>query len=416
MLGRRLLMSAGGGGAFTTPVPAEAFLVAGTPNGGGSNWTLPRAIHLASGDTLLGWVDGDGNVECATIEDGTGTVSSVTTIHAAFETDAHNSPAFLRRSSDGRILAVYSKHNATPINLKISTNPDDPTAWGSATNLDSALGGTRYTDYQLHQLDDGTIWLIYRDEPSAGTDSRWCYSTSTDGGATWAAQTILYQVSGQRSYVVSWSDGARIHFIATNGGSTGGGYSGFTALFHFYRDSAGAWRQSDGTSMGSPPFDFTDATEAYVGTEAVFMENIAIDADGHPRVAGTDVIGGNPHAIALAWTGSAWVSADLGDVGTGFQYNTGGDYQAYGSCIDVADPDRLWVIRDDAGGQPEVFLYRTSDGATWSGRQITDGSSDLLMVISPVRDGTDTVMAFYTQGSWVGYTDWNLGTVAVGRI
>ena len=32
-----------------------------------------------------------------------------------------------------------------------------------------------------------------------------------------------------------------------------------------------------------------------------------------------------------------------------------------------------------------------------------------------MKDATATVMAFYTQGSWTGYTDWNLGTVSVGR-
>lgn len=415
MLGRRLLMSSGGGSTFTAPPSAGSFALASSPNGGGSNWTLPRAIHLASGHTLVGWVDGSGNIECRTVEDGTGTLGSIATIHASLETDAHNSPAFLRRASDGRILCVYSKHNAVPINLKISTTPDDPTAWGSATDLDSALGGTRYTDYQIHQLASGTIYLIYRDEPSAGTDSRWCYSTSTDGGATWSAQTIFYQVSGQRSYVVSWSDATTIHFIATNGGSTGGGYSGFTALFHFTFDGT-TWRQSDGTSMGSPVFDFADATEAYVGTASVFMENIALDADGYPRVAGTDVIGGDPHAIALAWTGSAWVSADLGSVGTGYQYNTGGDFQAYGSCIDVADADRLWVIRDDAGAQPEVFLYRTSDGgASWGGHQVTDGSTGLVAVVCPVRDGVDTLMAFAMNGSWTGYTSWSMGLIGIGR-
>lgn len=400
-----------GGSGFLVPAPRTHTLTSAN-NAGGSAWTIPRA-YSHGGTTVLGWVDGSGNIEVATFDETSEVLSAVTTVHASFQVDAHNSPALLRRSSDGRVLCVYSRHNDTPINLRISTNPDDVTAWGSATNLDSQLGGTRYTDYQIHQLADGTIWLIYRDEPSAGTDSRWCYSTSTDGGATWSAQTILYRVASQRSYVISWATSTRIHFIATNGGSTGGGYSGFTALFHWYYEG-GAWYESDGTSMGAPPFSYTNATEAYVGTQNVFMANIAIDGDGYPRVLAEDKIAGSSYYIALRWTGSAWASVNVAYAGAGYQYNAGGAYQAYGGIVDVTDPNTLWLLRAPSG-QSELWRYRSSDeGATWTGQQVTSGSSGLQITPVPVKDGSDALRVYWQSGSWTHYTTWSMGQRGVG--
>lgn len=377
---------------------------------------MPRAIRLPTGEVLIGWVDGSGNIECALFDEETATLGTIRTIHASFHVDAHDSPAFVRRASDGRLLALYSLHNSVPFNIRISTNPDDPSAWGSATNLDSQLGGTGYTDYGFWEI-GSTLRAIYRDEPVPGTDSRWCVSSCASSSPTtgWAAQTILYRIAGERSYVTTFLDAARgrIHFVATNGGATGGGYTGFTALFHWYWE-AGVYRKSDGTSMGSPPFDFTDATEAYVGTESVFMENIAVDEDGYPIFCAIDVIAGNPSVVYRRWNGSAWQGSVVADVGTGYSYNFGFDPQAYGDCVDVSDPDALWVIREVAGNS-ELWRYRTSDGGlTFSGLPVTSGSSDLQITPFPVHGGSDVLRVLWSIGSWTHYDNWSMGLRGAG--
>jgi hypothetical protein len=396
-------------GGITSPVLAGMTLTA-APIGGFNPWTVPNAVY-ANGKTYFGWVNGSsGDVGVASYSD-TGVLAGPYTLHAAFEADEHIPPALLVRDSDQRILAFYSKHNNVPFNLKISTNPSDVSSWGSATDLDSQLGGTRYTDYQVHQLlaeTNDPIYLFYRDEPSAGTDSRWCYSKSTDGGATWATQTILYRQASSRSYFISWSDGAgRIHFLAS---STGAG----THWGHFYYDG-GAYYNSAGVNIGSPPFDYTDLTEVWNGNPAAAM-NIVLDSSGYPVVAlwETEGDGVTHNAWYLRWDGSAWNQTEVaGDTG-GYAYEAGSS-NAYDAAIDDGDPNVMYVIQD-VGSQPELFRYQTADdGATFSSQQLTSGSSSLQRRITTVRNRGDVLRALWLSGSWTDFNDYSMGILGTTR-
>lgn len=402
---RRLLAAAGSGSSWTVPLPSTVTLTSAAQGGAVNPWNIAGG-YQRGGTAIVAYVDTAGNVECVTYDGAM--VGGPYTIHAAFEADAHTGPALLRRSSDGRIVAVYTKHNATPINCRISTNPDDPSAWGSAASLDASLGGTRYTDVQLHELSDGSLFLLYRDEPSAGTDSRWCYSTSTDGGTTWATQTQLFKIASTRSYVITWKDPASdlIHVVTTNGAS-----SGYTKLGHFRIDGITKARtKSDGTSIAAAlPLTFTDITTAYSGTGAAFPINLAFGADGYPVIAGYD----DMTYIYVRWTGSAWASTSIVSAGTGYEYNGAGTgFQPYGIAVDDGDPRIVWLLRD-TGSTPELWRYITLDGgASFTGRQVTSGMGASQQVIC-VRNPASWLRAFWQVGTWTTYTSWTAGLTGV---
>lgn len=398
------------------PLP-PLHLLTSPPDGGFHTWVVPVALEL-DGLTLIGWISGTGHVRCARYDAAAQLLEGPYTIHANFQIDAHDPPALLRRTSDQRLLALYSLHNAGTINLRTSTSPNDPSSWGSATNLDTQLGGSRYTDYALHQLTseaDDPIYLWVRDEPTAGTDSRWRYAKSLDQGASWGPLVTVYRVANARSYLTSCSDGlGRMHFIVTNGGTTvsGEGYTGFTALGHFYYDG-GEFYRSDGSAMGSPPFSFASTSLVYAGTKSVFMTGVVLDANGYPVVASSDVIAGENRYVYHRWDGAAWNSTDLGSAGGGYAYNQGGELQGYGAQVDDGDPDVVWALVKH-GAYPELFRLHTPDGGNTFTRLLVPGASSLQTAVVPVRGAQAGLRAAWLHGTWTHYTNWSMGIKGVG--
>jgi hypothetical protein len=405
---RRLLLHAGGTGSFVQAPPSLVTLLS-PPNGGNNPWMTPGAYQYG-GVVVGGYTDGtSGGVEAFTFDESTEAVGGPYTIHAAFQspTDAHSSPALFRRS-DGKIVTVYSTHNSIPINTRVSTNDHpDASAWGAAQSQDADLGGTNYTDEQIYELSDGDLFMLYRDEPVAGTDSRWCYSKSTDGGLNWSAQTVLFRISGTRSYIVSWKDpnSDLIHIVTTNGAS-----SGFTKLGHLRLDGITLARtKSDGTTIATAlPLAFADATEIHTATGPLFAANVAIDGSGYPVISGIDDLDYTYHR----WNGSAWVNNVIVSTGTGFEYNgTGAGFQPWGGCVDDGDTNTCWLLID-SGGNPNLWRYRTTDnGASWSGVDCGAAGGEVHTII-PVRN-PNRLRAYFPSGSWTDYEAWNTGLVGV---
>lgn len=397
-------------GGTLGPVKAGTSLLV-APSGGLNPWVVPTAVADDQGNVYVGYADGQSGDIGIAQDDGTSTTSAV--LLQAFEADEHDALAILPRASDHKIMAFVTKHNSTPINLLISPNARDISGTWSTTSLDSQLGGTRYTDLQVHQLLDETddpIWLFYRDEPSAGTDSRWCYSKSTDDGATWAAQTILYHVASSRSYFISWSDNAgTIHFFASTDGSG-------TKWGHFYYNG-GSWFQSDGTDMGSPPFAYTDLTEVWNGNSSAAM-NIALDASGNPVIALWDRVTETTHNVwYLRWSGSAWNSTEVVADAGGYQYESGtGGNNGYDCMIDDGDANRMYVIRN-VGSQSELHVFVTADGgSTFKDTAITTRSSTLQRRVTTVRNhGATGLRAIWLKGDWTDFNDYSLATLGTDQ-
>lgn len=372
-----------------------------------------RADAGAGGQSWIGYVARGGSIRVLEYDHSTDTVA-VRTIHSGFAADDHNVPALLVRDSDDKVLTVYSAHNSTPINRRISTNALDVSAWGSATNLDGQLGGSRYTYPNLAQLTGVTgdpIYLHYRDEPSAGTDSRWNRSVSMDDGVTWSAQSIIFRQASRRSYWTTISDGVdRIHYFVYNGET---GASG--AIGHFYYDgAANTYHASDGTNIGSPPFDKTEITTIVSGFVILPMTPYLDGAN--PVCVAVATIGGTYRYYFLRWTGSAWIAVEVANGGTGYPYSSPTLRATFAACLDDGDLDTFYSLEPTgAGTNSELYRYRTSDnGATWGGRlAMTSGTGILQTRVAPVRNRNPELAVFWTYGTTTGFPvyegNWNMG-------
>lgn len=400
----------GGGLASVT---LGSLTLSAAPNGNFSPYTVPTVVY-GNGKVFYGWVDGsNGNIAVGEVSQYPGTVT-ITTLKAALEADAHDSPALLIRSSDHKLLAIYGRHNNNDIYRRISTNAYDSTAWGTETNLASSLGATRYTDWQIHQLNGMTgspIVLFYRDEPTAGTDSRWVMSTSSDGGSTFSAQTIIYHVTSARSYLTSWSDSnTRIDFLASN--STG---AATHVIGHFYYDN-GSWFASDGTSLGSPPFDQTKLTTIYSGTD-LGLPSFVANAGGTPVVTYWTRQAANSYSHHYArWSGAAWNATTLASGLAGVTYELDSSTAPLHASPDDADPTLAYSFEDTGSGNPQLYRYVMSTAAAiLSKTALTATGTGHQGVPTPVRFRSDGLRVLWQFGTLTNYVTFSLGTRGLTR-
>lgn len=337
-----------------------------------------------NGTTYIAFVDGDGNARVASYEHSTDTWT-LSPVIASLSADVHATPSVLVRSSDHKLVVAAAQHNGAVLYIAISTNAEDVSAWGAATNIAATLGGTAYTYANLFQLsgESGKIYLFYRDRPS-GVTGNLAYSTSTDGGTTWTAQTTVYSVSAKSSYwAVSSDDTNRIDIVTTDGSAE----SGDTAsVYHFYY-SGGNWFKSDGTQItASLPFGTTDITKIYDGAT-----NGSARA---PYDAATN--GGNPVGVWAAynsagsgsnenyWYGSCssgtWTVNQITDSGSTPDAN----FAEGGIAIDTTDTNRVFLSKKTSSVW-QMYHYETANsGSSWASTQLT--SDTALTVASDVNN------------------------------
>lgn len=383
---------------------ASTFTVAASPDGG---WTFMQQPYYRAGVTYFGYVDSAGNVEVRTFTNATGVVSSPFVLHATLEVDWHDTPRLHRRISDGKIVAAYCKHDLGFMYVRISTNADDITAWGAETDIAASLGGTAdYTYPMLHQLDSETsdpIYMVYRNvQPAAGATGVWCYSKSTDGGATWGAQVEVYKKASKQSYMNTWSDGlGRIDFLVTDGT-----FGDSASVYHFYYEG-GSYYQSDGTLIvASLPLAPTDLTLVYSGASesARYPGGIVRrTSDGH--IAGWFPVntGSDEDYKSARWNGSAWTVSTVTNAG-----HTGDAWVEGGCAIDPADIDHMMVSKY-VSSQWQMHDYVTATfGATWTGTQLTV-SANASVYPAFVVDAPSELRAMWLYGTAVSYTNYTFG-------
>lgn len=384
------------------------------PHGGFNPW-INSAVQ-GNGKVFIAYTDGEtGDAAVIERDESTGVVTGPTVLHSALEGDDHDAPALAIRS-DGHLVAIYGQHNNSSIYRRVSTNAYDSTSWGSETNLDSQLGGTRYTDWQLHNL-SGTLYLLVRDEPSAGTDSRWDMSHSTDGGSTWTGLIEIQRIVSHRSYVVSWNDGvSKIHFVATSATDV----SPYKIAHYYFDANDGNLHKSDGTVIGAagggPITDVTDATVIYSGSVYATPINVALDGSGEPVATYVTVDTPDFKNFYARWDGSEWNSTSLATYSGGYVYDTTAGApanQPYELCLDDGDPNVVYDLVP-VSGQVELFRRVTTDGgATFTSSQLTSGSSGFVATPIPIRNpASGGLRVAWQYGTWTDYTDYSLGIKA----
>lgn len=350
-----------------------------------------------NGNTYVGLIDGSGNVRVASINNTTAAVTIGPTIRNLVP-DQHSAPGVLVRSSDGRIVVAFADVAVTSgvhIYAAISTNPEDVTAWPAATDISGTLGIAPYTYCNHQQLsgEAGKIYLFVSSGFPPGTQS-WWFATSTDGGVTLSAPTELWVAAGKTSYVAVASDDTQRIDFACSDGSAVNGQTG--SLYHFYYD--GAFRQTDGTPMGAPPFGPANATKVYDGPTNGNMRVAYMVTKTGPTIVFATCDLTSPLTAPITyryalWTGSAWAVNAIVDDGAVPNPNT----WEYGITLDPND--NATVILGRAG---DLFRYATPDGGvTWAAtQQTTDGQYGPYLRPMAVRNAAPHVRAICSFGPW----------------
>jgi hypothetical protein len=400
----RLLMAAHGTGGFAGPVQALRTL-SSAPQAGWTQIQDPKAIHY-NGSTYVVFAPDTGTSSDLVVGKYVHATQTFTShvLASAYETppDNHSSPSVFVRSSDHRIVVAAAHHaEVTSPSIWISTNPEDISAFGSAITPDASIGADQYTYMILYQMASGTIYLFFRDYISGTTTGRLSYSTSTDGGSTWSARTILY--TGATGKVPYWriiGDGDHtIHIFPTDDVPTA------SPLGHFYLDTATGNRyKSDGTLISaSLPIGYSDITQVHAAT--AWSWGGCVDSLGRPAtVMMVDV--GSDNAIKVGrFRSGAWqvntVIASVGGQLTGNQYGSG-------CAIHHTNPDIVYLARKAT--KWEMWRYVSlDDGVTWTGTQLTSGSSVDNVWPEVVHNPGTGLEAIWEAGNYTLDTDYDFG-------
>jgi hypothetical protein len=387
---------------------APTFFTLAGPSRGWTGADLISGCVYFNGKTYFGFVDTAGGIRVGAYTHSTKTVAFSPAIVTIIP-DIHCTPSVIVRQSDSKLVIACSPHNLTPsvhMYVAISTNAEDVSAWGAATDISATLGGTSYTYAKLVQLsgESGKMYLFYRDEQDSQTSAALCYSTSTNGGSTWTAQTVLYKNSGshQPYWSIDSDDTSRIDFIAADGSAAAGDAN--ASLYHFYY-TGGSRYKSDGTPISaSLPLAPSNATKIYDGTNGGVRAPYSAKAGPSPFAtwatydpAGS---GSNEHYwYGTCSGGGTWTVNEIVDAGTppvtGFA--EGGVY------LDRIDQTHVYVSRKVAGFM-QIYLYQTADsGATWTNTALTSdtngqfGDALNLRPISP-RNAVSDLRALWCFG------------------
>ncbi|TWD72040.1 putative BNR repeat neuraminidase [Kribbella amoyensis] len=375
--------------------PAEQLLVVGS-------------IAAAEGP---GGAERAGNVELTVVDLRTG-ASEVVVLHERLEIDDHDVPALWRRT-DGRWLAVYTKHKKDDLTRWRVSEPGDPRKWGPEQTFDwSELTGGRGVTYSnLHEL-DGRLYCFAR----AVNDDQ-CALVSDDEGDTWSYAGKLFTrpkvgyVNGYTRYV---STPTRIDLVTTDHHPRD--YD--NSIYHGYLE-AGALHRTDGTVVdqavlaGEAPSQAelttllaagsvwdgepmthcwtTDIRRAEDGTLAAIV-TARQDSPENPADAFERMRQVEDHRFFYARLapGGEWQVHQLAKAGPGLLPHEQ-DYTGL-VALDPYDLDSLYLSapidpRDGTAlAHHEIFQGRTSDGgASWTWTPVTENSDgdNLRPIVAP---------------------------------
>jgi hypothetical protein len=413
----RLLPAARGSAGFTPPAFPVTTMTA-SPHGGWVQVVSPRAYY-ANGYTYFGEVNGSsGDIELYSYRHSTGTVSSPFVLHAALEVDTHDGPVVILRASDSRLLAFYTKHDTeNKIYQRVSTNPNDASAFGTETTIIPS-GGTTLTYPSVVQLTSEAsqpIDLYYRDEQSSGTTGVMAKVRSTDGGVTWGSQTAVYKKASAQSYWVVYSLGTnRVDFAISDGN---GVVDDPVNIYHMYYQGGSYYRSDGALITTAQPFGTADLTLVYSSATAGpgWPSGIARDLSGHVAIVyevATHRTGGlgDQYSIRYAWwNGSSWTSNVITtSVDTGLSI-------VNHSCLDTSALGTAYVA-PAVSGVFEMRRYDTTDnGATWTPTTLTSGSAGTGNIYpAPISRRSSGLRVLWLFGTYTTYLSNALGIKGAG--
>ncbi len=400
-------------------VPDTSVLVAS--GGAGWVWFVDAKAIYHNGKTYWTYIDTSANYTVGQYVHSTKVVT-LTVLTNAGTYDDHQVPAIMVRASDSRLLAFYGNPAFSNCYIQISTNPDDATAWGSATNIMPSIGaGTRYYHRPLQLIGETNtpiyLWLSSTD--GSGLAKILGYSKSTDGGATWGAYVPIYYPANWVYEKVSASGGNRFDFAVTDNHP----YLGVTSIYHFYY-LGGSYYKSDGTLItATQPFDQTALTKIYDGTtNRAWIWDVCIDpVTGFPVVVYAVFVTTSDHRYYYGrWTGTAWVNTQIctagGTISANLVPDPGEVYYSGGIYLDHANPSIVYCSRQAGASPHELWKGVTFDhGATWNLTALTSGSTGKQLRPVCIYNHAPDLKVLWISGTYNYSADWSTQLLGSGR-
>lgn len=406
--------------------PAEEF-ARFTDDGGWCWFSDPRAVSR-DGKTYTGWVTEDGSIVAGELDHATATVRHFT-LHAQYERDDHDNPAFLFLP-DGRLMAFYTKHGGNPnpaIHARVMRRPGAFLDWEPEVALSlrddtGGRAGISYVNPFLLSAEDNTLYLFWR-----GLSWKPTMAKSRDGGKTWSPAQVVFSAPGlppgNRPYAKYASNGRdRIHFLFTDGHPRNEPHN--SVYYLCYR--GGAFYKANGTRVGGMedlPVRPEQADKVYdaraTGVRA-WIWGVAFDAEERPVVVYTRLPAENDHRYHYArWDGRQWFDTELCAGGGWFPQTPPGarerePHYSSGLALDPSAPSVVYLTRP-VNGVREVERWTTPDGGkTWRTEAVTRGSKHDNVRPCVVLDhapGGPTVLWQSLTDRYVHYTDYRCAIV-----
>lgn len=283
-------------------------------------------------------------------------------LNATFKNNNHD-PASIGFTLDGRVICFYSAHNDTKLRYRISTNPEDISAFGSELFL-TIPTETAY-NHQHYLSTPGRHYVHYR-QALKDTMAR-----SSADLATWDTARSWVNSGTQRPYTLSVSNGIdRIDLFFSTGHPNDTGV--ISSLYHAYIkiDAAGTevFYKSDGTVIGAGPATPTNATLVYDGSVyEAWNTDIKIGVDGHPRVIFTKYVNINTdhRHMFVRFDGTNWLTPVQITTAGGYLFSATGwsDGQA---IFDARNLDVVYATVSVTGKKVLKEFVTEDNGLTWA--------------------------------------------------
>jgi hypothetical protein len=286
---------------------------------------------------------------------GTQTAPTFVATYPIADDNDHGAPS-LALAPDGRLHVSWGSHNSIAYHSK-TNNPHDLTAW---TTTSTGRNGT-YT--WMFVRPDGDLLIFYR----ASTHSTWAFTRSTDGGATWSAETPIITMSGAPEahvdvYMMGVTEVAgKLHLswlLSRNATHDGGRRDVYHAVYNL---ETGTLATIDGTAL-PVPLTWTDEASVRVATDApVWQLAHLVREDGLVHIAyttGTDGTGeaGTYTVHVVTWDGTAWTTVDTG-IPQGWRWS--------GLAMREVDGAVVGLFCNRTGARTDLGVWTSADGATW---------------------------------------------------
>lgn len=381
-------------------------------------WTWfsdPRAVYR-NGATYIGWVNSAGTCGISKHVHATGVTTSFS-LAVGLQVDDHNNTA-IHFLPDGRIMAFFTMHNDDAGHrYRISTNPEDISAWGSTVVLSTGI--TRPVCYShpftLSQLPNRT-WLFYRSGRSGGlpTPSGLGFKFTDNDGGSWADEQRVFATltSSLTAYYKLCSNGVDTIHVVTTDLHPG---QGQVSIYHMYMKLGPSneirWYRTDGTEItAAQPFLPSAGQLVYDGSAVRgWIWEIALDRLGRPRILGTRYPANNGTDIRyMHWLydGQAWRQSEI--VAGGSSLYPGEPYYSGGICFDAHNCDVIYMSQQ-VGSFWEIQEWGSADGGyTWAKvRDITPGAAQKNCRPYSPRNHDGRAAVVFWRGTYNTYISYN---------